>query len=175
MADKFSVLLDHRDSKTKVITCQEKGLNIKAYPRKEGNLKVTEEGLVLTALFFFRNAQGAIVKEQCSYIDFVISNVGSPCSEQWTSELFYNAIDFYCNSYLKLAHDGIQRVAHQQWYAFDRCGFDDDFECLNPGNVQHAPLSALEDLTARQTLKQAGENNYIDAHPQESNHADPNF
>jgi hypothetical protein len=155
MSNKFTLLLDHLDSQTKVIACKEKGLYIKVYPRKKGILKFDETDLVLTALFYFRDPAGEAVKEECAYIDFVIKNSGSAYSREWNVELFYDAIDFYCREHLKIEHDGIQHSAHLMWYGFDDEIKDyDEFDCISPTNVRHAIPGALQEMAARQISRQ---------------------
>jgi hypothetical protein len=135
----FSVLLDHKDNKSKIISCSDKGLNIRVVPRKNNNKDFKPEDLVLSALFASRDRDGAIT-EPFSYIDFFILNLDSPHSKEWDLLLFYDAINFYCYEYLKIEYDGVVRDHHLAWECFEMD--DDDYSCLNDNEGSPASTSS---------------------------------
>lgn len=119
MESKFSLKIDHRDSRTHIITCPEKQLHIKVYPNVAPSVTEIDNILAITAIFYPRDLQNNPVFEQRKDITFHVVNCQSPSACTWSKELFLDAIEWYCDTQLKKQHDGINYPVSLSASTFD--------------------------------------------------------
>ena len=175
--EKFSIAIDHKNSKTKIITCPAKGLHIIALHRHYDIRSLPQNALLLTAAFYDDKLPSDEMIANAKYRYFQVTNTDSPYRSEWRMKLFYDAIDYYCKNYLKVEHGGIRHSSGSIWYPFD-FDEDDDLSCLYP---DAAPPTAEEikdfdtifnsgngtaeqKSAARKVLDQAGEGLKTDDH-----------
>lgn len=102
----FSLKLHHRDNRTEIIECKQKGLLMKVLPR-DGNLaNIAETDMVFRAKFSNLGLNGKPITEQAKSLVFLVMNPTSPYRQEWKSQLFVDAIDWYIVQHLKKKRQG---------------------------------------------------------------------
>jgi hypothetical protein len=105
--EEFVITLDDRKTGTKLIECKSKGLIVMVMPKKHRARHLSDHTIQITANFYDKSLSGIEMLEKAKHLDFWILNVNGPRAHEWTQELFFDAVDYYCNQYIKLPHDGL--------------------------------------------------------------------
>jgi hypothetical protein len=128
--DKFEITLDHKRTGTKLIECKSKGLVIMVLPRKHRAELAESNTIEVTASWYDMSLKGDDLLNSQKLLRFWVLNANTEKSINNGKELFLDAIDFYCNEYLKKPHHGLSVVPSLLWEAYGTEG-EDDFSCLD--------------------------------------------
>jgi hypothetical protein len=122
--EKFEIIAYERGVRTKAIECKDKGLIVMVVPAKnrEGLIPLSQNDIELVANFYDKSLPAEKMWESRKELEFWVIDTNSHRSREWSRELFNAAIDFYCNQYIKIPHDGISVT----WSLACEAFFDDD-------------------------------------------------
>lgn len=154
----FLITLHDKKTGTKLIECKSKGLIIMVMPRRHRARHLTDNTITIFANFYDKSLPPDEMFDKAKHILFRVLNINGPRAHEWTRELFSEAIDYYCNQYLKITHDGLSIPWSLEWESY--CADDEyDFDT----EVDPVERTLIADAYKSRFLLEDGEGANYDA------------